>query len=342
MTPTGLTRAQVLEKIDHERELAFPDCAPSASHWAVWEVNEVESAMKRFLVVDLSTREYMQRLDRLTNALRTRVNPALTGKDMRVRVALNAFASDGSYPDASGRNQLVRQVQDRLSHDIDAISKSDRNPEYLRKLCLAGTWMFAGVPEGVSTYIVGQLSRRAIPGTLTQGIGRALSEENHVRVAFAFLQAKLLERRNADQIFASATNELKAAALILQFRECAGTWLEPRQAELFSEAALHTLKRELEEGVALQQRFLWAATAFLLTLRHREANRAFLSPPIRGVAKGQLYILAELVLKEAEHALAKRRRHHRLVPDVVTAAIGFLSKAGGNRDIIKVISQELD
>jgi hypothetical protein len=342
MAPTGFTRAEVLEKIDQERELAFPDCAPSASHWAVWEVNEVESIMKKFLAAEPWTTDYITRLDALTNALRTRVNPYLAGKDTKVRMALSAFASDGSYPPAPGRGDLVRHVQDRISQHITEISNSGRNPDYVRKLCLVGTWMFAAAPDGVSKYIFTQIKRKELPGNLTQGVGRALSEEGHVRAAFAFLHAKLLGRRRAEPIFNSATNELKAGALMLQFREPAGTWLESKQAELLAEAALHTLKQEIEGRAALQQKFLWAATVFLLTLRHREANRAFLSPPIREAPKGQLYTLAELVLAEADKALARRRRYHRLAPDVVRNARAFLTKTGGNRDIIKIVVEELD
>jgi hypothetical protein len=90
--------------------------------------------------------------------------------------------------------------------------------------------------------------------------------------------------------------------------------------------------------------FLYSATAFLLALRYRKKDRNFLDPPAKGENADGNYADALRILKNSlktvrEDVQYRRRDVHRLAPEVISDAIEFLQKTGGNPDILIVIGQ---
>jgi hypothetical protein len=90
--------------------------------------------------------------------------------------------------------------------------------------------------------------------------------------------------------------------------------------------------------------FLFSATVFLLALRYRKKDSRFLEPPAKGEKAKPIFSEALRILKQAFETVKddiwrRRRDIHRLAPDVISNAIEFFQKTGGNPDIIVVISK---
>jgi hypothetical protein len=89
---------------------------------------------------------------------------------------------------------------------------------------------------------------------------------------------------------------------------------------------------------------IFSATAFLLALRYRKKDQRFFEPPARGGKPNRVFSEALQILQNALETLKNdiergRRNIHRLAPDVISNAIEFLQKTGGNPDIIVAIAQ---
>jgi len=79
-------------------------------------------------------------------------------------------------------------------------------------------------------------------------------------------------------------------------------------------------------------------------LRYRKKDPRFFEPPGSGGAPNQFFSEALKILRNAletlKNDMVRRRRNiHRLAPDVISNAIEFLQKTGGNPDIIVAIAQ---
>ncbi|WP_262031063.1 hypothetical protein [Microvirga sp. Mcv34] len=344
MEETGLSRKDTIAKIERERPRGYPDHAPTQTHWAVWDGLEVARAMERFLPISPTHTLYPTRLDELRTALGQRLNPASRGYDPSVKEALSPFNSDGGYPSIPGRSVLVAKVQEKISYDLSQLKPGPRNNQFRQWLCLAGSWMFASAPSGVLEHLRLVMQGQVAAGHLTQAIGRAAASPRDIELAFGFLSRRLDERSQAIPKWHGAMNDLKAAAFILRFRREAGRLLTTDQATLIASAAIGVMVNELRAGAAppLQQKFLWAALAFLLVLRHRERNQSFLVPPTDGELGSQLYVLAKRVLSKAQEEIESGRPCHFLVPSGLENAGLFLERRGGDAGIIAVISQGLD
>jgi hypothetical protein len=344
MEETGLSRQETIAKIERERPRGYPDHAPTRTHWSVWDGLEVAEAMNRFLVVSPSQTLYSSRLDDLRRVLGQRLNPAFRGDDPSIDEMLPPFASDGGYPTVPGRAVLVRRVQDKISGDLSLLPPIAANRRLIQWLCLTGSWMFASAPEGALEKLRLVMQGKTAAGQLTQAIGRAVSRPQDIELAFGFLFRRLDKRSQAVPKWKGAMNDLKAAAFILRFRREAGRLLTTDQAYMIAHAALGVMMNELRVASRqpLQQRFLSAAMAFLLVLRHRERNQSFLSPPVNGEVKSPLYQHANEVLAKVQEAIKGGRRCHSLVPSAIENALLFLDRRGGDAGIIAVIGQSLE
>lgn len=349
MEPTGKTRPEVIAQLERERPRAYPNPAPTRTHPAVWTALRLEAAMERFLREPASIgRTYGHAIDQLKSVIGRQANPAYVGGDLAFNEALNPFDSNGQFPSEGRllgrRDELVAQVRAKISRDMAALTQNRAGDRTVRQLCLIGGWMFAGAPEAVVAYFRRIMRQQIGAGHLTEAIGRTVKEPDDIRLAFEFLRLRLHERQHASPPWKGATKELKAAANILRFRPEAGRLLSMPQAEVIVDCALGTMYNELDADGGtrrLQQRFLWAAMAFLLALRFRQENRAFLQPESSGHAR-ERYVFAQTILEHARDAIRRRRRCHRLAPSAVENALAFLTQAGGDPDIIEVISRGLD
>jgi hypothetical protein len=179
-----------------------------------------------------------------------------------------------------------------------------------------------------------------------QAFSRVLSKPDDIESAFRFILQSLSRRRHSSPPWARGMNDLKSITLLLEYEESACRILTTSQAELILECALGALELELSAGKGngpLQQKFLWAVKSILLLLRHRKANPNLVSPPATGDIGSPLYQRTLLVLRGAQaHARRPIRRASQIARDAVENAILFLQKTGGNPDIIRQKSNNLD
>jgi len=144
--------------------------------------------------------------------------------------------------------------------------------------------------------------------------------------------------------------ELKTISMIIQYRENSYRFFDSRDAYDLARFALMNLVAQLDGKDArgrpkdLSLSFLFSATAFLLVLRYRKKDPRFFEPPGSGEAPNQFFSEALKNLRNALETLKndmmrRRRNIHRLAPDVISNAIEFLQKTGGNPDIIVAIAQ---
>jgi len=144
--------------------------------------------------------------------------------------------------------------------------------------------------------------------------------------------------------------ELKSVSAILEYRENAYRFLDSRDALDLVYFALLNLKAQLDakgprgRPKNLNFSFLFSAKVFLLSLRYRKKDQRFLEPPAKGERAdrnytGALQMLEFALVTVKEDIRRQRREVHKLALDVISNAIEFLKKTGGNPDILIVISQ---
>jgi hypothetical protein len=340
MTPTGMRRAEVLQQLEENRPHGFPDHAPSTTHWAVWESLRLDDVIRRYNSVQPQDARYAARLDELRKALGRKINPRFTGFDDRVNLSLAAFDSTGFFVPEPGRDAAVTRLKEKIDRELMILMKGGSDKISIRHLCFAGSWLFANCPEYVLMYMRNLTHSTSQLGTLTQAVGRTFHTKSDIKMAFAYLARRLSERKSAVPPFNGSMNELKAAAMILLYREDGADYFEPSQATVVAEAALHTITNVLRAKTALQQKFLWAATAFLAVLRYRRVSPTFMSPDDE-LTKDH-YRLAEGVLKHAQLVITHGRACHPLVKNAINEALLFLNKKGGDTTFLTLLSRALD
>jgi hypothetical protein len=180
---------------------------------------------------------------------------------------------------------------------------------------------------------------------LTDAIGRSMSGNYDVDLAFDFLASRIGSKMVTPRVWRPVGRDLKAVANILRFRPEAARRLKRPQATMFVECALATMEQGLtaQGGQGpLQQNFLWATTTFLLALRYRVNQPNFIAPPAGGAVVDATFVLASDILQKAGKIDRTRRSVHRLVQTTVGQATEFLNKTGGDPNIIGRIMQELE
>lgn len=352
MMTTGMTRAELLKKLEREQPRGYPDAPPPLqTHWAVWRELHVERVLENFIGTPPGPGStYESAVNELRQTLGRRSNPSYAGHDASVNEARHAFGSAGDIPASLGKagSTLVEQLRKKIGEDLKHFERRGRNKEIdriIRHLCLGGAWMFAKCPDGVLDRFRNILRGQVAVGHLTQAISRSVTEASDINETYAFLARWMEVKGTKIPAWQGAMNELKAVANILRFRPEAAKSLNKPEAVMFVRCALGVMSNGLQAGggrAALQQKFLWAAMTFLLVLRYRSVLPDFIAPPKDGERGDAYYELARGVLQEASRMRPGVRRMHRLVPDTVKNALEFLNKSGGDPNIITVLTGTLD
>jgi hypothetical protein len=181
-------------------------------------------------------------------------------------------------------------------------------------------------------------------------IGRVVSSDDDVKASLKWLTDRLRHKVKARATKLQIARELKAVSTIIQYRESSYRFLVSNDAIDLVRFALMTLNVQLNakdtKGRPKDLKFslLFSATVFLLALRYRKKDPRFLEPPATGEKANPIYSEALRILEHAfgtikDDIRRKRRGVHRLASDVISNAIEFLQKTGGNPDIIVAISK---
>jgi hypothetical protein len=272
------------------------------------------------------------------------------------------FDSNGNVPpkvpgDRDGDPlDLVTKVRAKITADIEALGggrvwRSEVGvPPVMSVLFLAGSWMYAGAPEACLAYMRDVFRNRAEIGRRVESIGRVVSSDDDVKASLKWLVDRLRHKVAARTTKLQIARELKAVSTIIQYRENSYRFLDSKDAIDLVRFALMNLIAQLNakdirgRPKDLKFSFLFSATVFLLALRYRKKDSRFLAPPAKGEKASPIFSEA---LRALEHAFEtinddirrKRRDVHRLASDVISNAIEFLQKTGGNPDIIVAISK---
>jgi len=193
-------------------------------------------------------------------------------------------------------------------------------------------------------------SDRAAISRRVEGIGRVVSSDDDVSAALKWLINRLRNKITPRPITLRIYRELKTVATIIQYRENSYRFFDSKDAYDLVRFALMNLSAQLNARNAngrprdLQFSFLFSAAVFLLALRYRKKDPRFLEPPAKGEKANPIFSDALSTLKYAlktveDDTRRARRNIHRLAPEVISNAIEFLQKTGGNPDIIVAISR---
>ena len=223
-------------------------------------------------------------------------------------------------------------------------------PQAMSNLLLAGCWMYAGAPEACLAYMRDVFSNHAAISRRVESIGRVVSFDDDVSAALKWLIDRLRNKVTPRPITLRIYRELKTVATIIQYRENSYHFFDSKVAYDLIRFALMNLSAQLNARNAngrprdLQFSFLFSAAVFLLALRYRKKDPRFLEPPTNGEKANPIFSDALSTLKHALETVKDddrraRRNIHRLAPEVISNAIEFLQKTGGNPDIIVAISR---
>jgi hypothetical protein len=247
-------------------------------------------------------------------------------------------------------------VRAKITADIEALGggrvwRSQAGmPQVMSDLFLAGSWMYAGAPDACLAYIRDVLKNRAEVGRRVESIGRVVFSDDDVKASLKWLTNRLRHKVTARTAKVQIARELKTVAMIIQYRENSYRFLDLNDAIDLVRFALMNLNVQLNAKDTkgrpkdLKFSFLFSATVFLLALRYRKKDSRFLEPPAKGEKATTIFSEALRILEHAfdtikDDVRRKRRDVHRLASDVISNAIEFLQKMGGNPDIIVAISK---
>jgi hypothetical protein len=355
------SRAEVVAELDRDLPTAYPNHLPTVAHPIAWEVIDVKRAMRLFLSTPVVSSSLDYAAEGLLTAIRRRVSsPQRFGVDVKQPVYL--FDSNGAVPLGIPRDQhggltdLVSKVRTKLTNDIQALGgsrmwrSSAGMSRVMSNLFLAGCWMYAGAPSICVDYMRDVFRGSAAIGRRVETVGRVVSSDSDVQAALNWLMDRLRSRVSGGGSRLQITRELKAVSSIIQYRENSYRFLTARDARDLVRFALQNLTEQLNAVGArgrpkdLKFSFLFSATVFLLALRYRKKDRNFLNPPAKGEKIDKDYSDALRILQNALRTVRndvrnRRRDVHRLAPGVISDAIEFLQKTGGNPDILIVIGQ---
>ena len=351
------SRAQVIVELDRNLPKSFPNHLPTITDSVAWENVDPRMAMRSYLSTPVMSFSFERAASDLRVAISRRVSsPRYYNVDIDQPVYL--FDSNGDMPpqipgDRNGNPaDLVAKVRAKIAADMEGGARIWRStagmPQVMSDLFLAGCWMYARAPETCLAYVRDVFRSRAEIGRRVESIGRVVSSDDDVKAALKWLMDRLRRKVAQRSTTLRIARELKAVSTIIQYRENAYLFLDPADAIDLARFALMNLSVQLDAKDAsgrpkdLKFSFLFSATVFLLALRYRKKDPRFLEPPAKG-AKGTLNFSEALqILKRAfdtvkDDLRRKRRGIHRLAPNVISNAIEFLQKSGGNPDIIMVI-----
>jgi hypothetical protein len=354
------SRDQVIAELDRKLPNSFPNHLPTITHIVAWEHVDPRPAMRNYLSTRVQSSSFKHVASNLKQATGKRVsNPKFYDVDVGQPVYL--FDSNGVPPiipeDRNGDPaDLVTKVRAKITADIEVLGGAGAwqsnagAPPVISDLVLAGCWMYAGAPQACLVYMRDVFRGHAKIGRLVESIGRVVSSDDDVKAALKWLIDRLRQRVKQTTAQLRITRELKAASLILQYRENSYRFLDSKDAYDLVSFSLMNLNTQLNAKDArgrpkdLKFSFLFSATAFLLALRYRKQDPRFLEPPRKGERPDPTFSEALQILKKAlettKDDIQRRRRDiHRLAPDVISNAIEFLQKTGGNPDIIVAIAK---
>lgn len=355
------SRAQVITELDRNLPKSFPNHLPTVTHFVAWELIDPRPAMQRYLSTPVRSSKFANAALELRTAISRRVsNPRYFDVDIDHPVYL--FDSNGDVPlgipgsrDGNPAD-LVKKVRAKITADIRALGngriwRSDAGmPREMIDIYLAGCWMYASAPESCLAYMRDVFRGRAEIKQRVESIGRVVSSDDDVRAALKWLMDRLRQKVSEKPKNPTITKELKAVSTIILYREHSYRFLDEKDARDLVRFSLRNLSVQLDMKYAsgrprdLKFSFLFSATVFLLALRYRKKDPRFLEPPTRGEKSTPIFSEALRILNRASETIKedirrKRRYIHRLAPEVISNAIEFLQKTGGNPDIIVAISK---
>jgi hypothetical protein len=356
-----MSRAQVISELDRNLPKSFPNHLPTITHFVAWENVDPRPAMQSYLSTPVRSSSFEHAASDLRVAISRRVsNPRYFNVDINHPVYL--FDSNGEVPlrIPGDRNRdpanLATKVRAKITADIEALGngriwRSDAGmPRAMIDLFLAGCWMYAGAPQSCLDYMRDVFRGRADIKQRVESIGRVVSSDDDVRAALKWLIDRLRNKVTPRPTTLRIYRELKTVATIFQYRENSYHFFDSKDAYDLVRFALMNLSTQLNARNAngrprdLQFSFLFSAAVFLLALRYRKKDPRFLEPPAKGEKANPIFSNALSTLKHALETVKddirrKRRNIHRLAPEVISNAIEFLQKTGGNPDIIVAISR---
>ena len=316
--------------------------------------------MRSYLSTPVLSSSFERAASDLRVAISRRVsNPRYFNVDIDHPVYL--FDSNGDVPPRipGHRNgdpaDLVTKVRAKITADIEALGgervwrSRAGMPQAMSDLFLAGCWMYAGAPEACLAYLRDVFERRAEIGRRVESSGRVVSSDDDIKRALKWLMDRLRQKVTAKTTKLQIARELKAVSTIIQYRENSYGCLDSKDAVDLANFALINLSAQLSAKDTngrpkdLKFSFLFSATVFLLALRYRKKDSRFLEPPAKEEEPSPIFSEALRTLKDTLETIKddlrrRRRAIHRLAPEVISNAIEFLQKTGGNPDIIVAIS----
>ena len=354
------SRAQVITELDGTLPKSFPNHLPTITHFVAWENVDPRPAMRSYLSTPVLSSSFERAASDLRVAISRRVsNPRYFNVDIDHPVYL--FDSNGDVPPRipGHRNgdpaDLVTKVRAKITADIEALGgervwrSRAGMPQAMSDLFLAGCWMYAGAPEACLAYLRDVFERRAEIGRRVESSGRVVSSDDDIKRALKWLMDRLRQKVTAKTTKLQIARELKAVSTIIQYRENSYGCLNSKDAVDLANFALINLSAQLSAKDTngrpkdLKFSFLFSATVFLLALRYRKKDSRFLEPPAKEEEPSPIFSEALRTLKDTLETIKddlrrRRRAIHRLAPEVISNAIEFLQKTGGNPDIIVAIS----
>ncbi len=384
MTDSGQDREAVLRQLEAESPYIYPHCAPLPTALPLWTISRgreppaIQTRLRLFLATPPGTSAYSQAVDDLVTSLRQTRAPKAHGLSDEPR-PLYPFASDGTLPDEvriagiGGPAEIVATLREKIDRDARLLP---RDSFAFGRLVLAGTWMHAAVPSAILTALRDHMRGLRVASASSEGIGRTISAEEDIRSVFDWISRRILEKVETRRIRVPDTKEpwvgtsedLKGAALLLQYRRAAGRLLTERQALILVRCAIGLLSQELDRsanGKVPQQVFLWSVRALLLVLRYRQMDPTFLSPDAESPESRALYAEARTRLAAAGRAVvgddqdggtggtgqeagarprtlarrpARASKAHPLIPGIVTAALDYIDRQGRTPGVVKEIA----
>lgn len=355
------SRQEIIAELDLNLPKSFPNYLPTITHPVAWENIDPRSAMRNYLSTPVTSSGFDRAASDLRSAISRRISsPRYYNVDIDHPVYL--FDSNGDVPTGFSRERngdpadFVAKVRVKITEDIKTLGngrvwRSDAGmPREMIDLFLAGCWMYAGAPEACLAYLRDVFRGRADIKQRVESIGRVVSSDDDVKAALKWLMDRLRQKASGKIGNLKITKELKTVSTIIQYREHSYRFLDLKDAHdlvrfsVKNISALLQAKNYLGQPRDLKFSFLFSAMVFLLALRYRKKDARFLEPPAKGEKANQIFSEALQILQHAYATIKddirrRRRSIHRLAPEVISNAIEFLQKTGGNPDIIMVISK---
>jgi hypothetical protein len=311
-------------------------------------LSEVKTSWDKFREIHIGgdLQQYCEVVKELKEAV-TKSISFLSASNRRIRGRI--VDQDGKAGTSQGQ-ELIKHISAKLGKDLRAlldqlhVGTTGQRRDIMRDIRLAATWLFAGAPPEVISYLKSELQTQgwASQQHVIKAASRVFTEVGDLGVLYKAIYKVITDRAgNPDprqpRRPTFPNNSARALYRVMQLRESSPDAMIRPEAETFVEQTLINME-ECVKATNFETKFFQAARLFLYLLRYREIDQTFLL--YDNPQDSQLFDRTIRCLETAQNFFQSKRHDARA--EKAANIMGEIKKYmffEGSPDIIEVINE---